>query len=177
MNRYEFEDLISYYLEGKLTFKKIKEFESFLKNNEESRTLVNNVRNSISDLNRLDEVVVSTRFNEKLLSKLKNKKSIVINDDKSFYGFSSRDAAMFLSLCFAIIFFSFSLIDFENYFSPTLSKSTNIVDENHQDFKSSKFRNDNNNFASDAPLDSLKKKDKKYKPNKNNKIKFVNNRK
>ena len=84
---------------------------------------------------------------------------------------------MFLSLCFAIIFFSFSLIDFENYFSPTLSKSTNIVDENHQDFKSSKFSNDNNNFASDAPLDSLKKKDKKYKPNKNNKIKFVNNRK
>ena len=48
MNRYEFEDLISDYLEGKMTFKRIKEFESFLKSNEESRTLVNNVRNSIS---------------------------------------------------------------------------------------------------------------------------------
>ena len=69
MNRYEFEDLISDYLEGKMTFKKIKEFESFLESNEESRTLVNNVRNSITDLNRLDRVVASTSFNEKLLSK------------------------------------------------------------------------------------------------------------
>ena len=87
MNRYEFEDLISDYLEGKMTFKKIKEFESFLESNEESKTLVNNVRNSITDLNRLDKVVASTSFNEKLLSKLKNKKPININDDKSLYGF------------------------------------------------------------------------------------------
>jgi hypothetical protein len=175
MNRYEFEDLISDYLEGKMTFKKIKEFESFLENNEESRTLVNNVRNSISDLNRLDKVVVSTRFNEKLLSKLKNKKPININDDKNFYGFSPIDAAMFSTLCFAIIFFSYSLIDFENDFSPSLSESTKFIDENHQNFKSPKLRKSDNNFASDAPLDSLKKKDRKYKPNKNNKIKFVNN--
>jgi len=175
MNRYEFEDLISDYIEGKMTFKKIKEFESFLENNEESRTLVNNVRNSISDLNRLDKVVVSTRFNEKLLSKLKNIKPININDDKFFYGFSPRNAAMFLTLCFAIIFFSYSLIDFENNFSPSLSESTKFIDENRQNFKGPKLRKSENSFASDAPLDSLKKKDRNYKPNKNNKIKFVNN--
>ena len=175
MNRYEFEDLISNYLEGKMTFKKIKEFELFLENNEESIALVNNVRNSISDLNRLDKVVVSNRFNEKLLSKLKNKKPINIYDDKSFYGFSRLDAAMFSTLCLAIIFFSYSLIDFENDFSPSLSESTNIIDEKIKNFKSSKLRKGDNNFASDAPLDSLKKGDKKYKENKNNKIKFVNN--
>ena len=175
MNRYEFEDSISDYLEGKMTFKKIKEFESFLENNEESRTLVNNVRNSISDLNRLDKVVVSTGFNEKLLSKLKNKKPINIKNDKSFYGFFPRDAAMFSTLCLAIIFFSYSLIESENDFSPSLSESTNIIDEKRQNFKSSNLRKGDNNFASDAPLDSLKKSDKKYKVNKNNKIKFVNN--
>ena len=175
MNRYEFEDLISDYIEGKMTFKKIKEFESFLENNEESRTLVNNVRNSITDLNRLGKVVVSTRFNEKLLSKLKNKKPININDNKSIYGFSLRDAVMFSTLCLAIIFFSYSLIDFENDFSPRLIESVNITDDKPQNFKSSKLRKGNNNFASDASLDSLKKSDKKYKANKNNKIKFVNN--
>lgn len=175
MNRYEFEDLISDYLEGKMTFKKIKEFEKFLENNEESRTLVDNIRNSISDLNRLDKIVVSTRFNEKLLSKLKNKKPININDDKKFYGFSPRDAAMFSTLCLAIIFFSYSLLDFENDFSTSLSESTNIIDEKRQYFKSPKLRKGDNNFASDASLDSLKKSDKKYKANKNNKIKFVNN--
>ena len=175
MNRYEFEDLISDYLEGKMTFKKIKEFELFLENNEESRTLVNNVKNSISDLNRLDKFVVSTRFNEKLLSKLKNEKSININDNKNFFGFSLRDAVMFSTLCLSIIFLSYSLIDFENDFSPSLSESANIIDDKPQNFKSSKLRKGDNNFASDASLDSLKKSDKKYKANKNNKIKFVNN--
>ena len=175
MNRYEFEDLISDYLEGKMTFKKIKEFESFLENNEESRTLVNNVRNSIIDLNRLDKVVVSTRFNEKLLSKLKNEKSININDNKNFFGFSLRDAVMFSTLCLSIVFLSYSLIDFENDFSPSISESTKFIDENPQNFKSSKLRKSDNNFATDTPLDSLQQKDKKYKPNKNNKIKFVNN--
>ena len=175
MNRYEFEDLISDYLEGKMTFKKISEFEAFLENNEESKTLVNNVRDSISDLNRLDKVVVSTRFNEKLLSKIKNKKSFDISEDKSFYGFSPRDGAMFSILCLAIIFFSYSLIDFENDFSPSLSESTNIIDDKRQNFKSSKLRKGDNSFASDATLDSLKKSDKKYNVNKNNKIKFVNN--
>ena len=175
MNRYEFEDLISDYLEGKMTFKKIKEFESFLESNEESRTLVNNVRNSITDLNRLDKVVASTSFNEKLLSKLKNKKPININDDKSLYGFSPRDAVIFSTLCLAIIFFSYSLIDFENDYSPSLSESANTIDDKPQNFKSSKLRKGDNNFASDATPDSLKKSDKKYKANKNNKIKFVNN--
>ena len=138
MNRYEFEDLISDYLEGKMTFKKIKEFESFLESNEESRTLVNNVRNSITDLNRLDKVVASTSFNEKLLSKLKNKKPININDDKSLYGFSPRDAVAFSTLCLAIIFFSYLLIDFENDYPPSLSESANIIDDKPQNFKSSK---------------------------------------
>jgi len=175
MNRYEFEDLISDYLEGKMTFKKIKEFESFLESNEESRTLVNNVRNSITDLNRLDKVVASTSFNEKLLSKLKNKKPININDVKSLYGFSPRDAVAFSTLCLAIIFFSYLLIDFENDYPPSLSESANIIDDKPQNFKSSKLRKGDNNYASDATPDSLKKIDKKYKANKNNKIKFVNN--
>ena len=175
MNRYEFEDLISDYLEGKMTFKKIKEFESFLENNEESRTLVNNVKNSITDLNRLDKVVASTSFNEKLLSKLKNKKPTNINEDKSLYGFSPRDAVTFSTLCLAIIFFSYSLIDFENDYPPSLSESANIIDGKPQNFKSSKLRKGDNNFASDAAPDSLQKSDKKYKSNKNNKIKFVNN--
>ena len=129
MNRYEFEDLISDYLEGKMTFKKIKEFESFLESNEESRTLVNNVRNSITDLNRLDKVVASTSFNEKLLSKLKNKKPININDDKSLYGFSPRDAVIFSTLCLAIIFFSLYLLKtafIENSVYKTM-KATNMV--------------------------------------------------
>ena len=82
---------------------------------------------------------------------------------KSLYGFSPRDAVMFSTLCLAIIFFSYSLIDFENDYSPSLSESANIIDDKPQNFKISKLRKGDNNFASDATPDSLKKSDKKYK--------------
>ena len=39
MNRYEFENLISDYLEGELSFSKRKEFESYLEENEDAKLL------------------------------------------------------------------------------------------------------------------------------------------
>ena len=177
MNRYEFEDLISDYLEGKMTFKKRREFESFIENNEESRLLVNNVRNSISDLNRLDRIVVSNGFNEKLLSKLKYTNQINIDYKKNIYGFSPLNAAIFSTLFMAIIFFSYSLIVPRNVFSPSRSESTNVINEENQNSINSKLTIDDNNFASELLIDSLKESHKNYKVDKNNKIKFINNQK
>ena len=39
MNRYEFENLISDYLDGELSFSKRKEFESYLEENEDAKLL------------------------------------------------------------------------------------------------------------------------------------------
>ena len=175
MNRYEFEDLISDYLEGEMSFKKTKEFESFLDNNEESKLLVNNVRNSISNLNRLDKIVVSNGFNEKLLSIVKHKKSINIDSKKSIYGFSPLNAAIFSTLFISIIFFSYSLIRPSNVFSPSISEEAKLLNKNYKSSINSSLITNDNNLSSSVKEDSLKKSDKKYKVNKGNKIKFVNN--
>ena len=175
MNRYEFEDLISDYLEGGMSFKKTKEFEAFLDNNEEAELLVNNVRNSISNLNRLDKIVISNGFNEKLLSIIEHKKPINIDSKKSIYGFSPLNAAIFSTLCISIIFFSYSLIRPSNVFSTDRSENVNFLNENYKSSINSSLITDDNNLSSSVKEDSLKKSDKKYKVNKANKIKFVNN--
>ena len=50
MNRYEFENLISDYLEGELSFSKRKEFESYLEENEDARSLFLRVKNTLNDM-------------------------------------------------------------------------------------------------------------------------------
>ena len=175
MNSYEFEDLISDYLDGEMSFKKTKEFESFLENNEEAKLLVNNVRKSILDLNGLDKAVVSNGFNEKLLSIVKHKKPTIINSKNSIYGFSPLNAAIFLTLCLSIMFLSYSLYMPSNDFIPNMSENTRSLDEDHKNSVNSNLITDDNNLYPSVGQDSLKKSDKKYKVNKANKIKFVNN--
>ena len=47
MNRYEFEDKISDYLDNQLSISERKEFESFLENDDESHVLLESVRKTI----------------------------------------------------------------------------------------------------------------------------------
>ena len=48
MNRYEFENLISDYLDDSIPFKMRKEFEDYLKKDPGAESLVNNIRITIS---------------------------------------------------------------------------------------------------------------------------------
>ena len=48
MNRYEFENLISDYLEGELSFSKRKEFESYLEENEDAELLFLRVKDTLN---------------------------------------------------------------------------------------------------------------------------------
>ena len=73
MNRYEFENLISDYLEGELSFSKRKEFESYLEENEDARSLFLRVKNTLNDMKNAEKISTSENFNSKLLSKIKDK--------------------------------------------------------------------------------------------------------
>ena len=77
---------------------------------------------------------------------------------------------MFSTLFLAIIFFSYSLIDFENDFSPSLSVITMIIDDNPQILNSSQLSKINHKFASDTTLLILTIIDTKYNDNKHNNI-------
>ena len=71
MNRYEFENLISDYLEGELSFSKRKEFESYLEENEDAKLLFLRVKNTLNDMKNAEKISTSENFNSKLLSKIK----------------------------------------------------------------------------------------------------------
>ena len=53
MNRYEFENLISDYLDGTISFKKRGEFEEYIKSNVEANSLVEDVKKTIFDMNKI----------------------------------------------------------------------------------------------------------------------------
>ena len=71
MNRYEFENLISDYLDDSIPFKMRKEFEDYLKKDPGAESLVNNIRITISNMNKIKKVETSEDFNEKLLNRVK----------------------------------------------------------------------------------------------------------
>ena len=56
MNRYQFEDLISEYIENELSLSKRKEFETYLEENPEARSLVDSVRYTMDTMRSLPKV-------------------------------------------------------------------------------------------------------------------------
>ena len=126
MNRYEFENLISDYLEGELSFSKRKEFESYLEENEDARLLFLRVKNTLNDMKNAEKISTTDNFNSKLLSKIKDKAPLMPNDRSNIFGLSPLYASIFSSLCLAVIFISYSLIA-PNPVSDSMFNSGNSV--------------------------------------------------
>ena len=110
MNRYDFENLISDYLEGELSFSKRKEFESYLEENEDAKLLFSKVKDTLNNMKNAEKISTPENFNSKLLSKIKDKAPIMPNDRSNIFGLSPLYASIFSSLCLAVIFISYSLI-------------------------------------------------------------------
>ena len=85
MNSYQFEDLISDYLENTLSISKRKKFEIFLKNEIGAKEKVDQIKKNMDTLGSLNQVTVSDQFNDNLMTKIKTDSS------KSKYPFSSRN--------------------------------------------------------------------------------------
>jgi len=85
MNSYQFEDLISDYLENSLSISKRKKFEIFLKNEIGAKEKVDQIKKNMVILGSLNQVTVSNQFNDNLMTKIKTDSS------KSKYPFSSKN--------------------------------------------------------------------------------------
>ena len=129
MNRYEFENLISDYLEGELSFSKRKEFESYLEENEDAKLLFFRVKNTLNDMKNAEKISTSENFNSKLLSKPSSNSNL-----------------------------EYSLVP---------------IDKSQKVAQSQTVKN-NTSFTTNDNSDSLDVNTKEYKPNRNDKIKFVN---
>ena len=64
MNRYQFEDLISEYIENEITLSKRKEFEDYMKDNPDSEKLVSAIKGNIIKLNQIPKLKVKSSFND-----------------------------------------------------------------------------------------------------------------
>tara|TARA_B100001287_G_scaffold274801_1_gene280932 strand:- start:786 stop:1310 length:525 start_codon:yes stop_codon:yes gene_type:complete len=173
MNRYDFENLISDYLEGELSFSKRKEFEFHLEKNEDAKLLFLRVKETLNHMKNAEKISTPENFNSKLLSKIKNKATLMPNDRSNIFGLSPLYASIFSSLCLAVIFISYSLIIPKSASDSNFEYSSVPIDKSQKAADSQIVKN-NTSFTANDKSDSLDVNTKEYKQNKNNKIKFVN---
>ena len=173
MNRYEFENLISDYLEGELSFSKRKEFEFYFEENEDAKLLFFRVKNTLNDMKNAEKISTSENFNSKLLTKIKDKAPLLPSDRSNIFGLSPLHASIFSSLCLAVIFISYSLIVPKPFSNSNLDYSLVPIDKSKKSVQS-QIVNNNTSFTANDKSDSLDVNTKEYQQNKNNKIKFVN---
>ena len=88
MNRYEFENLISEYLDGSIPFKKRIEFEDYMKDYKDAESLVRNIKTTISEMNNLQKAKAADNFNEKLLTRVKNEGIVSGPPNNTILGFT-----------------------------------------------------------------------------------------
>ena len=69
MNRYQFEDLISSYIENEITLSKRKEFEKYMKDNPDSEKLVSEIKGNIVKLNQIPRLKVKSSLQTNIMMK------------------------------------------------------------------------------------------------------------
>lgn len=118
MNRYQFEDLISDYLENKLSIPKRKIFEDYIQDNPECRELVDSVKTTVDTVNSMKAISVSSRFMDGLKQKIeseKNKPEKLSIHGNTFFGFTPVNAGVFSLALIGFIWMGFNLLpDFES---------------------------------------------------------------
>ena len=170
MNRYEFENLISDYLDGSMSFNKQKEFEQYMEQEPHAEYLVKNIKNTISDLNELKQVKVSDNFNDKLLSRVKIENKLSDPKKNTLFGFTPFYASVLSCLCVALFVVASQLFN--------VSKDSDLDNNSYQ--YTTSLKNDTSpnkedkNLMVNSNIDSLKNNENRKKPNNSNKIKFVN---
>ena len=106
MNRYQFEDLISSYIDNEITLSKRKEFERYMKDNPDSEKLVSAIKGNIVKLNQIPRLKVKSSFNDTLKSKIDdfNSNPRLGKDRNLIFGFSPLNASFLFGLFIAFIF-------------------------------------------------------------------------
>ena len=113
MNRYHFEDLISDYLENKLSIAKRKEFEVYLNSNSEVREIVESVNNTMKSIKSMKPVPVSDGFMDGLNQKIENEKNKPDSSTqygKTYFGFTPMYAGIFSVALVCMIWFGIQVI-------------------------------------------------------------------
>ena len=140
MNRYQFEDLISDYIENKLPIAKRKKLEAFMEANPEAKDQLESIRSLMKSMKKLPEVKTSDEFTEKLMKRVefeKNrpsaKKYVTSTVGKTYFGFTPVYATVMTALVVAFVVVGMQLVPKTNITSTVLPTSitaeTNTIPE------------------------------------------------
>ena len=117
MNRYQFEDLISDYIENKLPIAKRKKLEEFMEANPEAKDQLESIRLLMKSMKKLPEVKTSDEFTEKLMKRVefeKNrpsaKKYAGSTVGKTYFGFTPVYATVMTALVVAFVVVGVQLV-------------------------------------------------------------------
>ena len=182
MNRYKFEDSISSYLDNEMSISERQEFEDYMNQNPEAKSLVENVRNNIHLIKEIPNITTSKDFINKLFRRIEYEKNrplkrIVEKPTNTFFGFSPLYASLMSVLI--VSFISVGLTLWSNNFpsrnslpdlkgsivdsSPTIPSNINLID--NKDLVAT-----NVDSSSDSTFNNSKKL------NLDGKVKFVKNK-
>ena len=175
MNKIEFEDLLSKYIENDLNLAERKKVEVYLNDNKEARNLLSSTKKILRLVNDLESINASENFNHVLFRKLKKLKNRNISSTmhtkkRTYFGFTPRNGA-FLSLL--IVFFigvSFNLVSTVLF----VPKNQNVAAKEDLNDLNDKKLNDSSSSLVSAVKDSSKtKKPNRKKFDLKDKVQFV----
>lgn len=115
MDRYEFEDVISDYLEHSLSQSKKQEFEAYMDANPEAAALVESVRQTMDDLRTLPKVETTAGFMDRLWQRVDAEKARAARPERvrksgTFLGFTPLYAGLMAVLVVSFIFVGMELM-------------------------------------------------------------------
>tara|TARA_B100000035_G_C20808639_1_gene468860 strand:- start:3 stop:536 length:534 start_codon:yes stop_codon:yes gene_type:complete len=176
MDRYQFEDLLSAYIENELSLSKRKEVESYLAENPDKEKLVKQVSLNIKTLNNSPKMTAKENFNKRLLERIKSQNLHVApksKSEKTLFGFSVFHASILVSLFAVLLFLSLEITDsismLQNRGSNKFVDNKNILDKNEIS-KQLGEEDIPKPYLTDSKKDTTKKEKRDFSRN----IKYVN---
>ena len=96
MDRYQFEDLISDFIENKLSMTQRKDFETYLDENPEAMQQLDSVKQVIASMKSMPEVSTSTDFMKNINKRIVAEKEAqsVVKTTRSFTGYTPLMASL-----------------------------------------------------------------------------------
>ena len=184
MNRYQFEDLISDYIENKLPIAKRKKLEAFMEANPQAKDQLESIRLLMKSMKKLPEVKTSDEFTEKLMKRVefeKNrpsaKKYVASTVGKTYFGFTPVYATVMTALVVAFVVVGIQLVPKTNN-STVLPRSITAETSTIPELTNPKpYQNDDILLAEDRDSTDVDGPVREKSGQIDDKIKFVGNKK
>lgn len=136
MNRYEFEDRISDYLDNHLNVSERQAFEKYVRENKDAEDLLNSVKNTIELIKTQKSIKTSENFIPELTERIKTYKKRPLkstrqNTGSLIFGFSPINSALMGVFIFSFFLLLVNIVPSANLFfqSDIVSSKKNVIEK------------------------------------------------